>query len=245
MKRQVTGKAIAAVVVSLAIPAAMGSTIVLNVDPVNFSSTSGGEFNAQVTGSLGGQTPAQILGGYAAVAKTVVNSQTGFQTFCLEESESFTPGKSYNVAINDRAVSGGANASHPGVTPGADILSVGTTWLYSQFAQGTLAGYNYTLGAGRVASAHELQATLWYLEDETTVAPANAFMTAVYGNFADPKLDAAAGLNGVHALNVTLRDGALRQDVLIYTAPDGGLTVTLLGFGLATMGVLGLRVKKN
>ena len=246
MKKETTAELIVAAVVLLAAPALMGSTIVLNLDPVNYTAKPGGEYNAQTVGLVGGQTPSQILAGYDSLAKAVVGGSTGFQTFCLEESEGFTPGKSYQVVANDRAVAGGANLFHPVVTPGADILSVGTTWLYSQFAQGTLPGYTYVWGAGRVASAKALQATIWWLEDAAADPGAlNTFRNAVVGSFVNPKLDAAPGLDGVHALNLTLRDGTLKQDVLIYQTPEGGVTVTLLGFGLAAIGVFGLRVKQD
>ena len=245
MKKQTIVKMLAAVVVSLAAPSLVASTIALNLDAANYTSIPGGEYNAYVTGLFKGQTPAQVLAGYASDAKTVVAGNLGFQTFCLEESEGFTPGKTYQAVVNDRAVAGGVNLSHPAVTPGADILSVGTTWLYAQFAKGTLAGYNYAWGAGRVATAKELQATIWYLEDEAAdPGAANPFRNAVVGHFVDPKVDAVAGLDGVYAVNLTL-NGTLKQDVLIYLTPDGGLTVSLLGLGLAAVGVFGLRAKED
>ncbi len=243
MKKQARSKLILTMAAVLAAPTLLGSTIVLRLDPINYSAFPGGEYNAQLTGLVAGETPSQILAGYNALAKTVADGQTGFQTFCTDETEPFTPGKTYEVVRNDRVVAGGSNLFPPTVTPGADILSVGTTWLYSQFAQGTLGGYDYTLGAGRLASANDLQATLWYLEDETSVAPVNAFMTAVYGNFADPKLDASAGTDGVYALNVTLRDGTRRQDVLVYMAPDGGFTLVLLGIGLGGLSLFSRKLQ--
>ncbi len=237
--------ALTALAVSLATPSLVASTITLNLDPVNFTALPGGEYNAVPAGTLVQPVtllpyaPGDILAGYAASAK----SGGGFQTFCLEENESFTPGKSYFTAINTGAVGGGVNLGHPGITPGFDPLSQGTSWLYSQFAKGTLAGYNYTYGAGRIATAKELQQTIWWLEDESSVAPANVFTTAVYAQFLDPKKDAVAGEFGVWALNLTLRDGTRRQDVPVYLTPDGGFTLVFLGFGLGGLSLLSRRVQ--
>ncbi len=236
---------LATAIASLAAPTVVGSTITLNLNTALFTALPGGEYNAVPGGTLVQPTtlvpytPADILAGYASVAKV----GTGFQTFCLEENESFTPGKSYFTAINTGAVGGGVNLGHPGIIPGFDPLSQGTAWLYSQFAKGSLASYNYTFGAGRIATAKELQQTIWWLEDETTVKPLNPFTTAVYAQFVDPKKDATAGEFGVWALNVTLRDGTRRQDVPVYLTPDGGLTLTFLGFGLGGLALLSRRMQ--
>ncbi len=232
-------------VISLAAPSLMASAITLNLDTALFTASPGGEYNAVPTGTivqpvtLVPYTPSDILAGYASVAKV----GTGFQTFCLEESESFTPGKSYITAINTGAVGGGPNLGHPGITPGFHPLSQGTAWLYSQFAKGSLAGYNYTLGAGRIATAKELQQTIWWLEDETTVKPLNPFTTAVYAQFVDPKQYATAGEFGVWALTLTLRDGTRRQDVPVYLTPDGGMTLMFLGFGLGGLSLLSRKLQ--
>ena len=112
---------LATVVVSLAVPAVMGSSITLNLDTAQFTALPGGEYNAVPAGTLVQPTtlvpytPADVLAGYAATAKI----GSGFQTFCLEENESFTPGKSYFTAINTGAVGGGVNLGHPGIIPGS------------------------------------------------------------------------------------------------------------------------------
>ena len=94
-----------------------------------------------------------------------------------------------------------------------------------------------------MATAKELQQTIWWLEDETTVMPLNPFTTAAYAQFVDPKQDASAGEFGVWALNLTLRDGTRRQDVPVYLTPDGGLTLVFLGLGLGGLSVLSRRLQ--
>ena len=63
-----------------------------------------------------------------------------FQTFCVEDSEYFSPGSTYNVQLNTAAVYG-----MPGATSGSEPVTLGTAWLYSQFANGSLSGYDYYL----------------------------------------------------------------------------------------------------
>ena len=84
-------------------------------------------------------------------------AKNSFQTFCLEQDEDSGDGR---FILNSAADGGGSN------TNAGDPLSAGVAWLYSQFASGVLAGYNYAPGAGRLASASLLQRAIWGLEDE-------------------------------------------------------------------------------
>ena len=87
-------------------------------------------------------------GEFAAVTTGLGN----FQTFCIERHVEFSPGRTYNYKITDGS-------------PGNNI-SIGTAWLYSQFRDGTLEGYDYVYGYGRSKSATELQNAIWFLEDQ-------------------------------------------------------------------------------
>ena len=61
----------------------------------------------------------------------------------------------------------GGNSCGSSITPNQDPLSVGTAYLYSQLARGELTPYEYNNATGRrKADAGELQAALWWLEDE-------------------------------------------------------------------------------
>ena len=55
-----------------------------------------------------------------------------------------------------------------GAVDGKDPVSAGTGWLYSQFARGSLTGYDYDniTPLGRIESARLLQLAIWMLEDE-------------------------------------------------------------------------------
>lgn len=192
-----------------------------------YQSGSGGEFNIK-SSDPGLSNPAAL--GYNA--KAIVNG--GFETFCLEYGEQFTPGNTYNYSI-----SGGAKAGGPGATNGIDMVSMGTAWLYQQFATGVLAGYDYTPGAGRQASAAMLQNTIWWLENEnysngTSPNPNNVFSNMVMTHFAT-QVAAMADNTAfkVSALNLGAAPGYSNQDQLVLSVPDSGTTLGLLSIVVA------------
>jgi hypothetical protein len=147
-------------------------SLVLNQETGKYSSSDGGgEFKVTSLSGFPGAVPAMGSG-----VQVTTNNVTGaFQTFCLEYSEHFNPGATYNFTISDSATAGGVS----GATNGADPISAQTAYLYTQFWNGTLSwvnssnvteNYVYTLGTGRAASALELQRAIWYLEGERTLS---------------------------------------------------------------------------
>jgi len=204
-----------------------------------YFSGSGGEFT--ISGSPWANTPP-----YNSVA--LVGG--GFQTFCVELNEHVIMGNTYLAELNLKAVNGGVGGGSP------DPLSIGAAWLYKQFAEGNLFGYDYTL-AGRAASAALLQEAIWWLEDEiTSLSGPNPFLAQLstpawissYGS--NPKADydpSTAGFN-VRVINMWGADAngnidknQPKQDMLVYL-PDGGMTLVLLGAGL--LGVAAIRRKE-
>jgi hypothetical protein len=208
----------AAICVLVAVPAFAGPTVVQVGYPTSgygqYQTGTGGEFTLLPTGF-------DPLIGYAPTVKNVGLDGT-FQTFCLEEQEYIYPYPStFDVTFNSKAVNGGVPAA-----AGGDPLSVGTAWLYSQFARGTLAGYNYTTHA----TAGDLQNTIWALEDEIASIPSNSFTTAVenyFGSWGAAKDNASVGQYGVYVLNMygPLTSTALAQDQLVYMDPSLHFTV--------------------
>lgn len=206
----------------------------------------GGEFTASNSGL--------DLSSYSSLAQTISShGRTGFDTFCLEYNEHFTPGNTYDYTLSNNAIGGD-------VASGSDPISMGTAWLYSQFASGTLAGYFGGTTAQHKANALQLQLAVWYLEDETTISAftsahgtytpgsGNAFLNlalAQFGNLAGAKAD-ANGAFGVQVLNLTSLDRygntVQNQSQLYYHAvPELGMTVALLG--LSFLGLAGFRQK--
>jgi hypothetical protein len=168
----------------------------------------------------------------------------GFQTFCLEINENIS-GQPFWAELNTVAIGGGIGGGSP------DPLSIGTAWLYKQFAEGNLAGYNYTPGPGREASARALQETIWWLEQEQPdPGPGNPFRNLVLANFGNVTAaranynPATAGFN-VRVINLYGIDNvsggpdytARKQDMLVYL-PDGGMTLVLMGGGLLGLAML-------
>lgn len=183
---------------------------------------------------------------YSAKTLVTLGGVTGFQSFCVELNE-FIGGTRF-AELNTGAVHGGKGGGDP------DPLSIGAAWLYKQFAEGNLLGYDYTPGPGREASAMALQDTIWWLEDEIGgPAPVNLFtalLVTKFGSAAAAKVNydpTTAGFR-VAVLNMWGKDtitggvdyNAPKQDMLVYL-PDGGLTIALLGCGL--LGLAALRRK--
>ena len=213
---------------ALASFSALADTIKMMPNFGPFNAGNGGEFTV---------LPDFAVSGYS----TDVSHQTSglvqngtFQTFCLEKREIIRVA-TYNVEFNQKTVFSN------------NILTKGVAWLYAEFAAGTLAGYDY--GAGRLASALQLQKDIWFLMGQGGVA--GAFTALVTGVLGAEVGDAANGFRGVSVLNVWhgepgSRENA-RQDVLVITTPgvpDGGLTLALLGMGLTGLGMVSRRVRK-
>jgi hypothetical protein len=216
----------------------------------------GGEFTAVTSDH-------SLVNSYNSKATRLEGGVLGFQTFCIEYTEEFYPGQTYTYEISPNARNGGASVGPDG-TPGSDPVSVGTAYLYSQFAQGILSGYNYTPGSGpgsREESARSLQNLIWFLEGERTAPLSDALTTgwlnelnAHFGIHANEKIavdnilnhSVTAGDFGVFALNTgpNLDTPYNVQDQLLYV-PDGGSSFLMLGISIFGMHFVQRRLRKS
>jgi len=231
---------------------AMASSAIAGQVQIGYSGSSygpyqtgqGGEFTIKSLSSF-----LDLSGYVVGTTKTITAHADTFQAFCLEGNEFISGYSTTYFAKVDTFAEAGGQSGWDDVAHTKDTLSKGTGLLYSQFARGTLAGYNY--GAGRSgttsSSAYLLQQAIWWLEGEEGVAysAGNIFMAAVttaFGSQAGAKADGADAY-GVYALNIWTVDarGAItkaQSQTYYHDVPDGGATLMLLGGALMGLGAL-------
>jgi len=226
------------------VAAAQADTITLARDGTKYSGgNGGGEFAAT---SFSGATLTSLGSGVAV-------SGSSFQTFCLEANESLSLGTSYNWTLSTGAVAGGYSGGNP------DAISSETAYLFHQFWKGTLSGYTYTQGSGRVSSATSLQLAIWKLEGELgTSALTNAYNSNLQAQSWVTAAQLAvssgtwSGIGDVRVLNLTTSSGANAQSMLVEVTQQVSAVPlppsALLGLGLMAalsgVGVMRQRSRK-
>jgi hypothetical protein len=193
-------------------------TVNITRDAGVYAQQPGGEFTVTLDPSDAGDPVFQsILSHYDA--STIVNG--GFETFCLSSTTELL-----------------GNPQNATLTPNG--VTLGTAWLYSQFVNQTLAGYTWAPGAGRVASAWDLQNAIWELQgtpvyDLAAAAGYYNLAVAFFGGAANAEL-AANGVYNIDAFVLTHNNADGRPEVsqpMLVAVPDGGATVMLLGLALS------------
>jgi hypothetical protein len=224
-------KAFISLIAATVLTATHVMALVVTVDRVTgYYEGSGGEYNV---------TPVTGVG-YSSLDQYNNNfGQLGYGTFCVDRDLSITVPGQYTAVIDPGAVT--QNGNH---------ISVGTAWLFQQFAQGTLSDYHYTqLGdPGRASDALNLQLAIWTLEGyygypDPSVNPFLNLAISQFGSLSGAEVDANRAYD-VGVLNLyNTQTGAAIQPMLTLL-PDGGSALILLGMGLSGIAVCARKFRR-
>ena len=223
-----------------------------------YQDAAGGEFTAFLK-SNGVSLP--VPGGYSPLATLSFGGVTGFETFCVQDQVNFWVGTTYDYIISPDLLDPSSNDSNSPVGDSLVPLSQGTAWLYEQFSEGDLAGYDFTNSDPtntRLQDAGELQTLIWSLDPHNGVAAPTASMPFAnllvthFGSLANAELPETTDQFGVNVLDLVTynSDGAINgiyQDQLIYTGgpddvPDTGATLGLFAGSFMILVVLRRRL---
>ena len=168
----------------------------------------------------------QIYQNYAPVA-TVGG---GFETFCI------------STAIDLQSNPLDATLDPTGV-------SVGTAYLYTMFATGTLPynynGFNLPFSDpnSRAASAWQLQNAIWELQGIPPFDPVAGtdYVAMAVSRFGSLENAQALAVGAVATLRMT--SGGTDSQPMLAFVPDGGATLLLLGLALSSLGACSRRFR--
>jgi hypothetical protein len=169
------------------------------------------------------------LGGAGPFITTVNGDPaSAFITFCVQPdvgtwedlgTTQYVAGVSSYVTWEPPDMGGDAN--------GMNFLTSQTAWLYTQFRDGTLAGYDQSTNAGNA-----LQFALWQLQNDLAV-PQGLSYSALANSFVTLAEQAVAngftGIGDVRVLNLVNADGTDAQDQLTMVPEPSSFELLALG----------------
>lgn len=195
--------------VLLTLVALLGAPALSTASTVTLSDYSLGNSNFTNNADGGG-------GPFAAHTTGTALDIADFVTFCIEYSEHFSYGVTYNFTLSNNALNGGVAGGNP------DPLSDATKWLYYQAVSGNYTS-TYTLATGLGLSnsvgAH-FQNAIWHLEEERTASQlgtsSGGYKLATYALANQNWSTLSAAGHQAYAMNLTDAAGGRHQDQLAY-----------------------------
>ncbi len=180
--------------------------------------------------------------GGSAVATEYNSSGTAFrtfQTFCLEDGEFYDPNYKYNFNVGTRVIYD--QPLNAALDPAGGPLTTGAVNLYKAYMNGTLK------------NAGAVQEAIWYNQGyynntwATDLASINSAYSSLNTTYFDrtPFVDPTGYIKVMNlyannnADNVDRYNPAVnpQRQSFIYV-PDGGMTISMLGFGFIGLGML-------
>jgi len=176
-----------------------------------------------------------------------------FQTFCLEDNEYFYPNTKYDFTVGTKVVFGGPLGTG---NPASFQLTVGAANLFKAYMNGTIKNARAVQEAiwynqGYTATAYTKnwnagwQADLSDLDTSYSSLPSSSTYKSIYFDRTayDP-----IGNSNIKVMNLTSTTDGLdyyagngvstQRQSFIYVVPDGGMTISMLGFGFIGLGML-------
>lgn len=240
--KMTTMMGVPALALVLATNAQAQMNITLYDDTSLYSNGDGGEFMAVGNTALDNRVDWSAYSTSTA-STTPSGNPYSFQTFCTELHEDFSPGTTYTVSFI------GLSAMYNGSQPPTPVpLTMGVAYLYSQFAAGTLGGYDYTYGGGRSATAGVLQNAIWYLLGEGGYLDSSSFVytdlvSGLGSNSAKWIAPDTTGAYGVADMVLGLPGAA--QDQLVMAPVPEASTMLAGALMLLPLGVSAIRIVRK
>jgi hypothetical protein len=156
------------------------------------------------------------------------DSASAFVTFCMQAdvgSWSDLGAPLSVVGVTDFASS--VSPSEGGDASGQNYLSSQTAWLYTQFREGSLAGYDQS-----VNSADALQWAIWQLEDEKSIPVGEGYsdLANSFVALADQAVaNGFSGIGDVRVVNLVTAAGQDAQDQLTLLPEPSSFELLALG----------------